>query len=202
MGDYEASDGLGSVTKLSDAAGSVAASYSYEPFGKLVSSTGTVTNPYRWLGALGVYLDTPSGLYKMGTRYYDPALGRFTQVDPVEGGSANRYDYGAQDPINNLDLDGELCVPCGIALVVGVRVAAPIVGGAAVRATYKIVGRTKAKRVTTPAIRSRQARVGAHDAHHGQPPHLQFNWWRVGKKGKPSRRAWHAKTGRRIPGKK
>jgi len=56
---------------------------SYEPFGKLKSSTGTVTNPYRWLGGLGVYHDTTTGLYKMGTRYYDPALGRFTQVDPL-----------------------------------------------------------------------------------------------------------------------
>ncbi|MBD0348895.1 MAG: RHS repeat-associated core domain-containing protein [Thermoleophilia bacterium] len=40
------------------------------------------------------------------TRYYDPALGRFTQPDPVEGGSLNRYDYAGQDPINNVDLDG------------------------------------------------------------------------------------------------
>ena len=43
----------------------------------------------------------------MGTRYYDPALGRFSQVDPVEGGSSNRYDYSGQDPINKVDLDGQ-----------------------------------------------------------------------------------------------
>ncbi|MEU0025124.1 RHS repeat-associated core domain-containing protein [Streptomyces sp. NPDC006335] len=29
----------------------------------------------------GAYLD-PTGLYKMGARYYDPQLGRFTQPDP------------------------------------------------------------------------------------------------------------------------
>lgn len=109
---YPLLDGLGSVTKLTDAAGSVAATYSYEPFGKAVSSTGTVSNPYRWLGALGVYFDSTTGLYKMGTRYYDPTLGRFTQVDPVEGGSANRYDYAGQDPINNSDLDGMRCWRC------------------------------------------------------------------------------------------
>jgi hypothetical protein len=47
----------------------------------------------------------------MGTRYYDPALGRFTQVDPVEGGSANRYDYAGQNPVNNSDPTGTACGP-------------------------------------------------------------------------------------------
>jgi uncharacterized protein RhaS with RHS repeats len=42
----------------------------------------------------------------MGTRYYDPTLGRFTQVDPVAGGSANPYDYAFQDPINIYDTVG------------------------------------------------------------------------------------------------
>ncbi|MEJ1200443.1 RHS repeat-associated core domain-containing protein [Streptomyces sp. CCNWLW238] len=37
-----------------------------------------VPQPYRYTGA---YAD-PTGLYKMGHRYYDPTLGRFTQPDP------------------------------------------------------------------------------------------------------------------------
>ena len=108
---YYLLDGLGSVAALTDNAGNTAATYSYEPFGKLKSSTGIVPNPYRWLGGLGVYYDTSTGLYKMGTRYYDPGLGRFTQVDPIAGGSANAYDYVAQDPINHVDLDGQLKIP-------------------------------------------------------------------------------------------
>jgi hypothetical protein len=27
------------------------------------------------------------------------------RTDPIEGGSSNDYDYAAQDPINNYDLD-------------------------------------------------------------------------------------------------
>jgi hypothetical protein len=35
---------------------------------------------------------------------------RFLQTDPVPGGSANDYDYAAQDPINAFDLDGRMYV--------------------------------------------------------------------------------------------
>lgn len=43
----------------------------------------------------------------MGARLYVPAIGRFLQTDPVQGGSANDYDYCNADPINCTDLDGQ-----------------------------------------------------------------------------------------------
>lgn len=44
----------------------------------------------------------------------NPSLGPFLEVDPVEGGSANDYDYVAGDPINRRDLDGtRMCVDNG-----------------------------------------------------------------------------------------
>ena len=47
-----------------------------------------------------------TGYQRMGARVYIPALGRFAQLDPVVGGSANGYDYANQDPVNNIDPTG------------------------------------------------------------------------------------------------
>jgi hypothetical protein len=38
--------------------------------------------------------------------YRHRSIGRFLEVDPVEGGSANDYSYGFGDPLNGADLDG------------------------------------------------------------------------------------------------
>jgi len=49
-------------------------------------------------------------IIRMGVRLYDPAVGRFLQIDPLPGGSANGYDYSYQDPINGSDVNGEYCI--------------------------------------------------------------------------------------------
>jgi hypothetical protein len=42
---------------------------------------------------------------------------RFLETDPVEGGSANDYDYVSGDPINQFDLDGQICFSCAVRTV-------------------------------------------------------------------------------------
>jgi len=37
---------------------------------------------------------------------------RFLEVDPVEGGSCNNYDYVCGEPINAVDLGGTICFRC------------------------------------------------------------------------------------------
>ncbi|MEU6511964.1 RHS repeat-associated core domain-containing protein [Streptomyces sp. NPDC046942] len=61
---------------------------------------------YGWLGGKQRSSETLTGLTLMGVRLYNPTTGRFLSIDPVPGGSANAYEYGNGDPVNNYDLDG------------------------------------------------------------------------------------------------
>jgi RHS repeat-associated protein len=107
VGDfYYVHDGQASVVALVAPDGTQRAAYSYDPYGDHATATAMngalPPNPWRWSGS---YLDS-TGLYKLGARYYDPTRGRFTQVDPVAGGSCNNYDYACGDPVNGHDRSG------------------------------------------------------------------------------------------------
>jgi RHS repeat-associated protein len=106
---YYLHDALGSVIGLTDATGAVVNSYEYDPYGNAVSQTEKVSNPFKWIG--GVW-DAATQLYKLGQRYYSPALGRFTQVDPAHQ-CVNGYAYSADDPINISDPTGAWWIWCG-----------------------------------------------------------------------------------------
>nr|WP_308288202.1 RHS repeat-associated core domain-containing protein [Streptomyces corallincola] len=97
---YYLTDAQNSVIGLVDTTGTRTATYTYGPYGEPRTTTGT-QQPFRYTSA---YLD-PSGLYKMGARFYDPRLGRFTQPDP-SGQEQNTYLYAGGDPINNVDPSG------------------------------------------------------------------------------------------------
>jgi RHS repeat-associated protein len=61
---------------------------------------------YGWLGGMQRRSELPSGVVQMGARSYVPSLGRFISMDPLSGGSANAYDYGNADPVNQVDPSG------------------------------------------------------------------------------------------------
>lgn len=65
------------------------------------SSMGWAANPTRKSDSR--YTTT---FIQMGARVYIPTLGRFLQVDPIEGGTLNDYVY-AQDPVNGQDYSGK-----------------------------------------------------------------------------------------------
>jgi RHS repeat-associated protein len=101
---YFHADGLGSVTSLSNAAGSIANTYTYDSFGKLTASTGSLVNPFQYTARES---DTETGLYYYRARYYDPSTGRFLGEDQIgndEG--ANLYLYTRNNPINFNDPSG------------------------------------------------------------------------------------------------
>jgi RHS repeat-associated protein len=101
---YYHADGLGSVTSLSSAAGSLAQTYIYDSFGNQTASTGSLTNPFQYASRES---DPETSLYYYRTRYYDPTTGRFVSEDQVTFlGGHNFYDYVGNEPVSFIDPSG------------------------------------------------------------------------------------------------
>ncbi len=121
----------GDIVATTDATGTKQGdTLAYDPFGNPLSAAGIPDNSqgawdYGWHGQQQRPLEHQTGLtpiIEMGARQYTPLLGRFLEVDPVEGGNANDYVY-VWDPIGMSDLDG-LCGwrnPFGCAKAIGRR---------------------------------------------------------------------------------
>jgi RHS repeat-associated protein len=94
-------NGRGDVTALVDSSQNVVATYTYDPFGNLLSKTGTVDQPFRYSTKL---YDEKTGLSYFGYRFYSPALGRWLNRDPLgEAGGINLYSYVRNNPLNRVD---------------------------------------------------------------------------------------------------
>ena len=98
-------DGLGSITELTDTAGTVAQSYTYSSFGKIESQLDSnFIQPYTLTAR---EFDPETGLYFYRARYYDPTTGRFLQEDLIGfAGGINFYLYVQNGPTNLVDPDG------------------------------------------------------------------------------------------------
>jgi len=76
----------------------VEAKYRYKPYGEVIVLTDSTAPVFKYAQQ---QLDK-SGLYHMGARDYDPAIGRFLSRDPIGTG----YSYGADNPISFGDPTG------------------------------------------------------------------------------------------------
>jgi RHS repeat-associated protein len=98
---YYQADGLGSVTSLTNSTGALAQTYTFDSFGNLTASTGSLTNPFRYTGR---EFDTETNLQFSRARYYDPLAGRFVSEDPIQfDGGANFYRYVGNSPTDFTD---------------------------------------------------------------------------------------------------
>jgi RHS repeat-associated protein len=98
---YYLADGLGTVRNETDPNGAITTRSAYSAWG--IPASGNATgNRYTFTG---YQYDQTSGLYYAGSRYYDPATGRFLSEDPQP--AANSYPYAANDPVGNVDVRGE-----------------------------------------------------------------------------------------------
>lgn len=101
---YYQQDGLRSVTSLSNLAGALANTYTYDSYGRVTSSTGTVTNQFQYTGR---EFDPETGIYYYRARYFDPNPGRFLSEDRLRFGQGpNFYRYVQNNPLRWVDPTG------------------------------------------------------------------------------------------------
>lgn len=132
------SDRHSGVRHLANSSGIVTDGYLYDAFGNLLSSTGTSPNTLLYRGE---HLDGPTGYYYLRARHFDPATGRFTQMDPWSGDAGrpitlNKYLYADGDPVRYSDPTG---------LMSGGEMLSVISIGAT-RATIELKGREMAEK--------------------------------------------------------
>ena len=123
---YYVLNAQGDVVRIVNSSRSVVASYTYDPWGKIISSSGTLAdiNPLRYRG---YYYDAETGFYYLQSRYYDPEIGRFINADSYASTDAtgllstNMFAYCENDPVNKSDPTGEVA-PILIAMAGGALV--------------------------------------------------------------------------------
>ncbi|MGQ9675203.1 MAG: RHS repeat-associated core domain-containing protein [Chloroflexota bacterium] len=92
---YFLGNGLGSTEALVDGSGNVIATYKYDVYGAVRSSSGSGSTEYRFTGQQD---DADIGYTYLRARYYDPQ-------------TLHSYLYTAADPINAVDPSAESQVP-------------------------------------------------------------------------------------------
>ncbi len=83
---YPTYDGNGNISEYLEADGDVAAHYEYDPFGNIVTesyASGFDSASFTYQFSTKP-LDSETGLYYYGYRYYDPVTGRWPSRDPIE----------------------------------------------------------------------------------------------------------------------
>ena len=103
----------GDVIGILNQAGQKIVSYTYDPWGKLLSiggpQAGTIgqLNPIRYRS---YYYDTETGFYYLQSRYYDPTVRRFLNPDTLilEDAKIDLISYCKNNPVNYVDPNGNV----------------------------------------------------------------------------------------------
>ncbi len=110
----------GDIIAILDSTGTIVVQYVYDAWGESLAmdTSGNVItdlshigqkNPFRYRG---YFYDVETGLYYLNTRYYDPAIGRFINIDsityaePSVINGLNLYVYCGNNPVMDIDPDG------------------------------------------------------------------------------------------------
>jgi RHS repeat-associated protein len=108
-------DRNGSTIALSDSLGKITDAYAYSLYGNLLSHTGSISQPFTYLGASGVRYDFTTDLYKIGTRWYSPNLKSFLSLDyswpNLDNPQSGPYSFANDDPLDYINRRGSEAQP-------------------------------------------------------------------------------------------
>lgn len=103
------------IIAIADNSGNIVSEYAYDPWGAVISVTGSNTeignlNPFRYRS---YYYDSEIGMYYLQSRYYDPEICRFINCDDVNyigltesEISYNPFAYCENNAVNRVDPSG------------------------------------------------------------------------------------------------
>ena len=142
---YFVRNGQRDVIGLIDGNGNIVVNYTYDSWGKLLKVEGNTELGYRKpLRYRGYIADDETGLYYVGSRYYDPVVGRWISADDVAFvgleknlQSYNVYGYCLNNPITRFDDNGKWSLPnwakiaLGVTAIVAGVVVTAVTGGVA-----------------------------------------------------------------------
>jgi RHS repeat-associated protein len=146
---YFHTDGLGSITAVTNEAGQIVKRFAFDAWGKRLdpSTNGVITSSTSGKFTRG-FTDHEQlddlGLIHMNGRIYDPVLGRFLSADPnVDGVSDaqgyNRYSYVGNNPMGATDPTGFFSLKDGLKIV-AIVVVGIVTAGAAIYAVAALAG--------------------------------------------------------------
>jgi RHS repeat-associated protein len=103
--EYLHADALGTPRAITNSAGTVTGTQSFDAYGTQTASSDTASTVFGFTGNL---TDAITGLLYLRARDYDPATGQFLTVDPALDSTHQPYAYVGNDPVLNTDPRG-LC---------------------------------------------------------------------------------------------
>ena len=99
-------DHNGNIILYVSETGSIAAQYTYDPYGNIIDFSGSLANVFSF-GFSTQYHDRETGMVGYKRRFYRPDLGRWLNRDPIEEeGGENLYAFCRNSPQLYVDVNG------------------------------------------------------------------------------------------------